>query len=298
MKVQPFTIGLVQMRCAADRAENLDRAAHFVREAADRGARVICLPELFQSPYFCQTEDPALFDRAEPFDDSPSLQAMQKVARETRTYLFVPFFERRAAGLYHNSVALVDDRGDIRGLYRKMHIPDDPAYYEKFYFTPGDLGFVAFDTPYGRMASLICWDQWFPEGARLAALRGATVLFYPTAIGWHPYEKGIHGTAQRDAWRTVQRGHAIANGMYVAAVNRIGFEPSPTDEQGGLEFWGSSFVADPQGVIVADAPTDEETILLAEVNPSRLEDVRRNWPFLRDRRIEAYAGLTRRFLDS
>ncbi len=298
MKVQPFTIGLVQMRCAADRAENLDRAAHFVREAADRGARVICLPELFQSPYFCQTEDPALFDRAEPFDDSPSLRAMQKVARETRTYLFVPFFERRAAGLYHNSVALVDDRGDIRGLYRKMHIPDDPAYYEKFYFTPGDLGFVAFDTPYGRMASLICWDQWFPEGARLAALRGATVLFYPTAIGWHPYEKEIHGTAQRDAWRTVQRGHAIANGMYVAAVNRIGFEPSPTDEQGGLEFWGSSFVADPQGVIVADAPTDEETILLAEVNPSRLEDVRRNWPFLRDRRIEAYDGLTRRFLDS
>ncbi len=298
MKVQPFTIGLVQMRCAADRVENLDRAAHFVREAADRGARVICLPELFQSPYFCQTEDPALFDRAEPLDDSPSLRAMQKVARETRTYLFVPFFERRAAGLYHNSVALVDDRGDIRGLYRKMHIPDDPAYYEKFYFTPGDLGFVAFDTPYGRLASLICWDQWFPEGARLAALRGATVLFYPTAIGWHPYEKEIHGTAQRDAWRTVQRGHAIANGMYVAAVNRIGFEPSPTDEQGGLEFWGSSFVADPQGVIVADAPTDEETILLAEINPSRLEDVRRNWPFLRDRRIEAYDGLTRRFLDS
>ncbi len=298
MKVQPFTIGLVQMRCAADRAENLDRAAHFVREAADRGARVICLPELFQSPYFCQTEDTALFDRAEPLDDSPSLRAMQKVARETRTYLFVPFFERRAAGLYHNSAALVDDRGDIRGLYRKMHIPDDPAYYEKFYFTPGDLGFVAFDTPYGRLASLICWDQWFPEGARLAALRGATVLFYPTAIGWHPYEKETHGAAQRDAWRTVQRGHAIANGMYVAAVNRIGFEPSPTDEQGGLEFWGSSFVADPQGVIVADAPMDEETILLAEINPSRLEDVRRNWPFLRDRRIEAYDGLTRRFLDS
>lgn len=192
----------------------------------------------------------------------------------------------------------MDDRGDIRGLYRKMHIPDDPAYYEKFYFTPGDLGFVAFDTPYGRLASLICWDQWFPEGARLAALRGATVLFYPTAIGWHPYEKETHGAAQRDAWRTVQRGHAIANGMYVAAVNRIGFEPSPTDELGGLEFWGSSFVADPQGVIVAEAPTDEETILLAEVNPSRLEDVRRNWPFLRDRRIEAYDGLTRRFLDS
>ncbi|OYT70017.1 MAG: acyltransferase [Chloracidobacterium sp. CP2_5A] len=292
-----FTIGLVQMRCVADRAENLDRAAHFIRDAARQGAQVICLPELFQSPYFCQTEDAALFDRAEPLDNSPTLRAMQHLAQETKTYLIAPLFERRAAGLYHNSVALVDDRGQLRGLYRKMHIPDDPAYYEKFYFTPGDLGFVAFDTPYGRIASLICWDQWFPEGARLAALRGAIALFYPTAIGWHPREKESHGAAQRDAWRTVQRGHAIANGLYVAAVNRIGFEPSPVDDSGGLEFWGSSFVADPQGVIIADAPTDAETVLLAEINSARMEDVRRNWPFLRDRRIDAYEGLTRRFLD-
>jgi len=210
--------------------------------------------------------------------------------------IVAPLFERRAPGIYHNSAAVLDADGRPAGLYRKMHIPDDPAYYEKFYFTPGDLGIPAFDTRYGRIATLICWDQWFPEAARLAALRGASILFYPTAIGWHPREKARFGAAQRDAWRTVQRGHAIANGVYVAAVNRVGFEQPETGGD-GIEFWGSSFIADPQGVVLAEASPDREETLLAEVDPARLEDVRRNWPFLRDRRIDAYGGLTERFLD-
>ena len=207
-----------------------------------------------------------------------------------------PVFERRAPGLYHNSAAVLDTDGKIAGLYRKMHIPDDPAYYEKFYFTPGDLGFPAFDTEPGRVATLICWDQWYPEGARMAALQGASVLFYPTAIGWHPHEKAENGPAQLDAWMTVQRGHAIANGLYVAAVNRVGHE-KPEGGGAGIEFWGNSFVADPQGVVVARASADREEILVAEIDPARIEDVRRNWPFLRDRRIDAYGGITRRFLD-
>jgi N-carbamoylputrescine amidase len=205
-------------------------------------------------------------------------------------------FERRAAGLYHNTVALIDTEGKVAGLYRKMHIPDDPAYYEKFYFTPGDLGFRAFDTPAGRVGALICWDQWYPEGARLTALRGASVLFYPTAIGWHPHEKEQHGAAQRDAWRTIQRSHAIANGVYVAAVNRVGHE-KPSSGAAGIEFWGSSFLADPFGVVLAEASADREEILIGDVDLARIEEVRRNWPFLRDRRVDAYGGIESRFLD-
>jgi N-carbamoylputrescine amidase len=292
---QKFQVGLVQMAMSADPQENAEKAAARVAEAARRGAQVVCLPELFRSPYFCQREDAALFDLAEPVP-GPSTERLAKVAREHGVVVVVPVFERRAPGLYHNSAVLLDADGRTAGLYRKMHIPDDPAFYEKFYFTPGDLGFQAVQTRFAKVGTLICWDQWYPEGARLAALRGAEILFYPTAIGWHPHEKATHGAAQRDAWRTVQRGHAIANGCFVAAVNRVGHErPSPADA--GLEFWGSSFLCDPLGVVLAEASTDREEVLVAEVDPGRIEEVRRGWPFLRDRRIDAYAGLQERFLD-
>ena len=292
---EKFLIGLVQMACSANPRENLEKAVTKVGEAARAGARIVCLPELFRSRYFCQREDPAVFDLSEPVP-GPSTEALAEAARRHAVAVVAPVFERRAPGLYHNSAAVIDSDGRIAGLYRKMHIPDDPAYYEKFYFTPGDLGFPAFDTAAGRIATLICWDQWYPEGARLAALAGASVLFYPTAIGWHPHEKAEHGAAQRDAWRTVQRGHAIANGLYVAAVNRVGLE-QPEGGGAGIEFWGTSFVADPQGVVVAEASADREEVLVAAIDPGRIEDVRRNWPFLRDRRIDAYSGITRRFLD-
>jgi N-carbamoylputrescine amidase len=295
MTAGKFRIGLIQMASGRDPDENLAKAAAFVEEAAGEGAAVVCLPELFRSQYFCQKEDVGRFDLAEPVP-GPTTEAIAKVARRAEVVVIAPVFERRASGIYHNSAAVIDADGKVAGLYRKMHIPDDPAYYEKFYFTPGDSGFAAFDTRAGRIAVLICWDQWYPEGARLAALGGASVLFYPTAIGWHPHEKEEHGAAQRDAWETVQRGHAIANGLYVASVNRVGYEVPP-EGGAGLEFWGSSFVADPQGVLVAKGSADREEILIAEVDPGRIEDVRRNWPFLRDRRIDAYSGLTRRFLD-
>src|SRR5215471_12175194 len=291
-----FSIGLVQMSSSSDPKSNLDKAVARVEEAARAGAEVICLPELFRSQYFCQKEDVATFDLAEPVP-GPSTDALSKAAKANRVAVIAPVFERRAAGIYHNSAAVIDADGKVLGLYRKMHIPDDPAYYEKFYFTPGDLGFPAFDTRAGKVATLICWDQWYPEGARLSALAGAAVLFYPTAIGWHPHEKAEHGAAQREAWITVQRGHAIANGLYVAAVNRVGHE-TPEGGGAGIEFWGSSFVADPQGVIVAEASVGREEILVAEIDLARIEDVRRNWPFLRDRRIDAYGGITRRFLDA
>ncbi len=291
-----FNVGLVQMAMGAEPGENLARALERVEEAAARGAQVICLPELFRSRYFCQREDAGLFDLAEPVP-GPTTQALGELARRRGVAIVAPVFERRAAGLYHNSAAILDADGALKGVYRKMHIPDDPAYYEKFYFAPGDLGFRAFDTAFGRLGTLICWDQWYPEGARLEALRGASVLFYPTAIGWHPEEKATHGAAQLDAWRTVQRGHAIANGVYVAAVNRVGWEKDPAASGPGIEFWGSSFLADPFGVVVAQAATDREEILLGEVDLDRIEEVRRNWPFLRDRRIDAYAGLDRRILD-
>jgi N-carbamoylputrescine amidase len=292
---EKFKVGLVQMSMSADLQENLEKAAARVAEAGRKGAQVVCLPELYRSPYFCQREDQALFDLAEPVP-GPSTERLSKVAREAAVAVVVPIFEKRAPGLYHNSAVVLDADGRTAGLYRKMHIPDDPAFYEKFYFTPGDLGFRAFDTRFGKVGTLICWDQWYPEGARLTALQGAAVLFYPTAIGWHPHEKEKHGAHQRDAWRTVQRGHAIANGCYVAAVNRVGREPGPPG-QAGLEFWGTSFLCDPFGVVVAEASTSEEEILVAEVDLGRIEEVRRGWPFLRDRRIDAYGGLEKRFLD-
>jgi N-carbamoylputrescine amidase len=292
---RPFKVGLVQMSMSADPTKNLDQAAAKVEEAARLGAEVVCLPELFRSPYFCQREDAAFFDLAEPVP-GPSTERLSAVARQASVAVVVPVFERRAPGLYHNSAAVLDSGGSLAGLYRKMHVPDDPAFYEKYYFAPGDLGFQAFDVGPGRIGTLICWDQWYPEGARLTALRGASVIFYPTAIGWHPGEKALHGAAQRDAWRTVQRGHAISNGVYVAAVNRVGIEPGPPG-QAGLEFWGSSFLSDPFGVVVAEASTGGEEIVIGEIDPGRIEEVRRQWPFLRDRRVDAYRGLDQRFID-
>jgi N-carbamoylputrescine amidase len=292
---EKYTVALIQMRAAREPSENIDRAVHFVAEAARAGARVVCLPELFQSQYFCQTENAALFDLAEPVP-GPTTEALGIAARQTNTTIVAPLFERRAPGVYHNSLVVIGPDSRILGRYRKMHIPDDPAYYEKFYFTPGDLGFRAFATPAGKIGALICWDQWYPEGARLTALRGAEILFYPTAIGWHPHEKESHGESQRDAWRTIQRSHAIANGVYVAAVNRVGHEKAD-EGSAGIEFWGGSFLCDPFGVVLAQASDDREEVLLGEVDPRRIEDVRRNWPFLRDRRVDAYAGIAERFLD-
>jgi N-carbamoylputrescine amidase len=289
-----YKIGLVQMAMSADPDANLRRAIAKVAEAAAAGARLVCLPELFRSQYFAQREDPALFDLAEPVP-GPSTDALGKAAQQAGVVVIAPLFERRAPGLYHNSAAVIDADGHVVGIYRKMHIPDDPAYYEKFYFTPGDLGFRAFDTRVGRIGTLVCWDQWYPEAARLTALQGANVLLYPTAIGWHPAEKATHGAAQLDAWRTIQRSHAIANGCYVAAVNRVGHErPAGGD---GLEFWGSSFLADPLGTVVVEAPPDREAVVIGEVDIARIETVRRGWPFLRDRRIDAYGGLASRYLD-
>ncbi|HYT71747.1 MAG TPA: carbon-nitrogen hydrolase [Gemmatimonadales bacterium] len=288
-----YTIGLVQMAMSPDPDANLAKAVAKVEEAAAAGAQLVCLPELFRSLYFAQTEDVRLFDLAEPVP-GPSTVALGKAARNAGVVVIAPVFERRAPGLYHNSAAVIDADGRVAGLYRKMHIPDDPAYYEKFYFTPGDLGFRVFDTRVGRIGTLVCWDQWYPEGARLTALQGAAVLLYPTAIGWHLREKATHGAEQLDAWRTIQRGHAIANGVYVAAVNRVGHERLAGD---GIEFWGSSFLADPFGRIVTEAPQDREAILFGEVDLTRIEEVRRGWPFLRDRRIDAYAGIGERFLD-
>jgi N-carbamoylputrescine amidase len=294
---ESFRVGLVQMSCSPDPAENLQKAVERSREAARGGAQIICLPELFRSQYFCREEDPALFDLAETVP-GPSTEALSKCAAEQQVVIVTPVFEKRGRGLYHNSAVVIDAGGALLGTYRKMHIPDDPLYYEKFYFTPGDLGFRNFDTRYGRIAVLICWDQWYPEGARLAALGGADALFYPTAIGWHPTEKEQFGASQRDAWRTIQRAHAIANGIYVAAANRVGYEgpPPQAGRKTGIDFWGSSFVSDPFGVLVADGSVDKEDILITECSHARLEDVRRNWPFLRDRRIDAYAPITERWL--
>jgi N-carbamoylputrescine amidase len=288
-----FTIGLVQEACALDPQTNLDRAVMRVREAAKAGAQIICLEELFRSQYFCQREDIALFDLAEPIP-GPSTKVLGQVAKEAGVVIVASLFERRAAGLYHNTAAILGTDGEIAGIYRKMHIPDDPLYYEKFYFTPGDLGFRAFDTAFGRVGTLVCWDQWYPEGARLTALAGADILFYPTAIGWHPKEKAQYGAQQASAWHTIQRAHAIANGVYVAACNRVGHE-GPKD--GGIEFWGGSFVCDPFGVVLKEASRTDAEIVIVECDRAHLETVRRNWPFLRDRRIDAYAPITQRFLD-
>jgi N-carbamoylputrescine amidase len=295
-----YKVGLVQMSMGPDPEANLKSAIGHIHEAARRGANIVCLPELFRAQYFCQREDPGLFDLAEPIP-GPSTTTLGQVAREARVSIVASLFERRAPGLYHNTAVTLNPDGAIASVYRKMHIPDDPLYYEKYYFTPGDLGFQATDTPVGRIGTLVCWDQWYPEGARLTALQGAEVLFYPTAIGWHPAEKEEFGVAQYDAWQTIQRAHAIANGVYVAGVNRVGHEQGDVlgnRIQGpGLEFWGGSFLADPFGRIIAKASHNKEEIIIGEIDMALLEDTRRNWPFLRDRRIDAYAPITKRFLD-
>jgi N-carbamoylputrescine amidase len=295
-----FQIGLVQLSCSPDPDANLEKAEQRVREAGRNGAQIICLPELFRTQYFCQREDPALFDLAETIP-GPTTDRMSKAARETKAVVIASVFEKRARGLYHNTAVVIAPDGSITGLYRKMHIPDDPLYYEKYYFAPGDLGFKAFDTQVGRIGTLVCWDQWYPEGARLTALQGAHVLFYPTAIGWHPAEKEQYGATQHDAWRTIQRAHAIANGVFVAVANRVGHETGNirgNEAKGaGLDFWGGSFLADPFGRVLAEASHDREETLCAEVNLAEIDEIRRNWPFLRDRRIESYGGIGQRFLD-
>ncbi|MGC8793692.1 MAG: carbon-nitrogen hydrolase [Bryobacteraceae bacterium] len=286
-------IGLVQMACGADPNENLEKARWRIREAAARGAQLVCLPELFRTRYFCREENPEWFALAEPVP-GPTTETLGALARELGVTIVAPLFERRAPGLYHNSAAVILPDGSLAGLYRKMHIPHDPLYFEKYYFAPGDNGFCVFVTPIGRIAVLICWDQWFPEAARLAALAGATLILYPTAIGWHPSERHSEGAAQLDAWLTIQRAHAIANGVYVAAINRTGREGPPGQD---IEFWGSSFVTDPFGRLLAQAPPDGEATLVVELDPRLVEETRRHWPFLRDRRTDAYRGLLERWLD-
>ena len=288
------------MSCGSEPKDNLQKALDRIKTAAKKGAQVICLPELFQTQYFCQREDAALFDLAEPIP-GPATEKLSEAARQHKVVVIGSLFEKRAPGLYHNTAAVFDTDGQLRGIYRKMHIPDDPLYYEKFYFTPGDLGFRAIDTSAGRLGTLVCWDQWYPEGARLTALQGASILFYPTAIGWHPAEKKEFGEAQHDAWRTIQRAHAIANGLYVAVVNRVGHENGNirgnSAPGAGLEFWGGSFLCDPFGRVLTEASHNKEEIILGEVDLRKLEDTRRNWPFLRDRRIDSYAPITNRLLD-
>ena len=283
-------VGLVQMTCGPEPEPNMEKAVARVREAAGRGAQVVCLQELFRSQYFCQTEDTELFKLAEPIP-GPSTERLGALARELGVVIVASLFERRAAGLYHNTAVLLDADGTVAGKYRKMHIPDDPLYYEKFYFTPGDLGFSSHDTAYGKLGTLVCWDQWFPEAARLTALSGAQFLFYPTAIGWLPDEDEEMNQAQHGAWETIQRAHAIANGVYVVSVNRVGRE-------GSLQFWGQSFVVDPFGRVIAKASATEEETLVVDCPLDAIERTRQNWPFLRDRRIESYAGLNYRFLET
>ena len=287
-------IGLIQMRCSPDPSENLENGIALIREAAARGAQIVCLPELFKTVYFCQEENHKYFEYAEPIP-GPTTERLSAVAKELEVVIVASLFEKRAAGLYHNTAAVIDADGTLLGIYRKMHIPDDPLFYEKFYFTPGDLGFRSWQTRYARIGVLVCWDQWYPEAARLTALRGAELIFYPTAIGWHPSEKSEFGERQHSSWETVQRGHAIANGCYVAVPNRVGHEaPAGGD---GLEFWGRSFVADPAGQILARASGENPEVVVVSIDPKALDTQRTHWPFLRDRRIEAYGELTKRFID-
>ena len=295
-----YRVGLVQMQCGPDPEQNLEHAMEMVREAAGKGANVVCLPELFITQYFCQREDHAFFDLAEPIP-GPTSTRLSQLARQQGVVLIASLFEKRAPGIYHNTAAIFEKDGALTGIYRKMHIPDDPLYYEKFYFTPGDLGFKALDTNVGKIGTLVCWDQWYPEGARLTALQGANVLFYPTAIGWHPAEKEEWGKAQHDAWRTIQRAHAIANGVYVAVVNRVGHETGNVRgnyvKGPGLDFWGGSFLADPFGRVIAEGSHNKEEILIGDIDLHKMEEIRRNWPFLRDRRIDSYGPITQRFID-
>ncbi|MDQ2975432.1 MAG: carbon-nitrogen hydrolase [Acidobacteriota bacterium] len=289
VKSNIIRVGLVQMSCDPEPEANLKKAIARIGEAAKKGAQIVCLQELFRSQYFCQTEDIALFKLAETIP-GPTTEALGKVARQKKVVIIASLFEKRAAGVYHNTAVIIDANGKIAGKYRKMHIPDDPLYYEKFYFTPGDLGFQTHDTTYGKIGALVCWDQWFPEAARLTALSGAQFIFYPTAIGWLPDEAEEMNLAQHSAWETIQRAHAIANGVYVVVVNRVGRE-------GKLNFWGQSFVADPFGRIIAKASSDKEEVLVVDCDLDKIEETRQNWPFLRDRRIDFYAPLSARFLE-
>jgi N-carbamoylputrescine amidase len=288
------TLGLLQHACSAKPAENLKKTLALAERAAKQGAQIICTQELFRSQYFCQNEDHENFNLAEPIP-GPSTEAFQKLAKKHKVVIIASLFEKRASGLYHNTAAIIDADGSLLGTYRKMHIPDDPLFYEKFYFTPGDLGFRAWNTRYGKIGVLICWDQWYPEGARLTALQGAEILFYPTAIGWHPKEKAEYGVNQHGAWETIQRAHAVANGCYVAVVNRIGLETPIGGD--GLEFWGQSFVAGTSGQILTKASVDREEIILQNVDLSKVDVTRTHWPFLRDRRIDAYGDITKRLID-
>jgi N-carbamoylputrescine amidase len=295
MKKNTYKISVIQLNLNDTPENNLKKCLKWVRDAANKGAEIILIPELYSSHYFCQSEDVENFKYAEPLYGI-SFTAFSDLAKELGVVIIVPFFEKRMSGVYHNSAYIIDADGSEAGLYRKMHIPDDPHFYEKFYFTPGDIGFKAFPTKKGKIGTLICWDQWYPEAARLTALQGAEVLFYPTAIGWHPKEKEQYGENQQGAWMNVMKGHAVANGIYVAAANRIGLEQYLPDTD-GIQFWGSSFIAGPQGEILAQASTDKEEILIAEVDLDLQENVRQNWPFLRDRRIDEYGGITKRALD-
>ena len=290
-----FKIGLIQDSVGDNSQETLDKTIKAIRGAAEQGAQIICLQEIFANRYFCTVENSELFDLAQEVD-GPLVGQMSELASELEVVLVVPFFERRAPGVYHNSAAVIDADGRVLGVYRKMHIPDDPLYYEKYYFTPGDEpGFEVFQTRYAKLAVLICWDQWYPEAARIASLKGAEVIFFPTAIGWHPAEKDQEGRAQLEAWQTIQRSHSIANGVFVASVNRVGFEP--TDGSDGLEFFGSSFVSDPFGRVIAQASENRSEQLVVECQRRMIEETRRNWPFLRDRRIDSYGPITSRFID-
>lgn len=290
---KPYNIAALQMCYLGSPQASLAHACDMLKEAASKGAQVACLPELFLTDYFCQRLDDTLFDLAEPID-GPTNQALAKIAVETGMVIISSIFEKAAAGLYYNTAVVIEKTGEIIGHYRKMHIPHDPLFEEKYYFAPGDLGFKAHETSTGKLGTLICWDQWYPEAARLTAMAGADVLFYPTAIGWHPSEKAEWGESQVDSWQTIQRSHAIANGVYVCGVNRIGHEIPPAGGD-GLEFFGNSFICDPYGRVLAQASHDKEEVLLAEVDPDMIEHKRRNWPFLRDRRVDAYGDITKRF---
>jgi len=295
-KPKTVTLGLLQHACVAAPKVNLKKSLSLVAQAAKQGAQIICTQEMVTSQYFCQSEEHRFFDLAEPIP-GPSTAAYQKLAKKHGVVIIASLFERRASGLYHNTAVIIDADGSFLGVYRKMHIPDDPLFYEKFYFTPGDTGFKAWDTKFGRIGVLICWDQWYPEAARLTAMQGAEILFYPTAIGWHPKEKAEYGVNQYGSWETIQRSHAVANGCYVAAINRIGHEVIDGVGGDGLEFWGQSFVTGTSGQILAKASSDKEEILLVPVDLGKVDVTRTHWPFLRDRRIDAYGDLTKRFID-
>ncbi|WP_045226316.1 carbon-nitrogen hydrolase [Methyloterricola oryzae] len=291
-----LTVALVQQACGATREENLAESIEAIREAVDNGAELVLLPELHLGPYFCQVEDTDNFDQAEPIP-GPTSETLGHLARELGVVIVASLFERRAPGLYHNTAVVLEKDGTLAGKYRKMHIPDDPGYYEKFYFTPGDIGFKPIQTSVGKLGILVCWDQWYPEAARLMALAGADLLLYPTAIGWNPDDPEDERLRQLNAWITVQRGHAVANGLPVLSCNRIGHEPDPSPNSRGIRFWGNSFVAGPQGEFLAQANAEERRVMIVEIDRARSEAVRRIWPFLRDRRIDEYGGLVRRFLD-